>query len=179
MRSQLHLQTIYKDLRIDRDPQQTNLWILQFVLTVAMDGQPHIDKTVPPVGKIAKTVVLPTTSRKFAENLNINISQKPRVNNVDDSISEAATVGTSATVGEQDNHIDRLLQKQSIYDANYDSDCDDYDDNFVAIISINNDTREVEPVNLDICIGNTSKKTLVDLECVCTIINKSTATTIV
>ena len=37
---------------------------------------------------------------------------KPRVNNVDDSISEAATVGTSATVGEQVNHIDRLLQKK-------------------------------------------------------------------
>ena len=84
---------------------------------------------------------------------------KPRVNNVDDSISEAATVGTSATVGEQLNHIDRLLQKHSIYDANYDSDYDDYDDNFVATISISKDTREVEPVNLDFCIGNTKTKT--------------------
>ena len=37
---------------------------------------------------------------------------KPRINNVDDSISEAATVG------EQVNHVDRLLQKHSIYDAN-------------------------------------------------------------
>ena len=43
---------------------------------------------------------------------------KPRVSNVDDSISETARVGTSATVGEQVNHIDRLLQKHSIYDAN-------------------------------------------------------------
>ena len=34
---------------------------------------------------------------------------KPRVNNVDDSISEAATVGTSATAAEQVNHIDILL----------------------------------------------------------------------
>ena len=45
-------------------------------------------------------------------------------------------MGTSATVGKQVNHIDRLLQKQSIYDANYDSDYDDYDDNCVATISI-------------------------------------------
>ena len=89
---------------------------------------------------------------------------KPRVNSVDDSISEAATVGTSATVGDQVNHKDRLLQKHSIYDANYDSDYDDYDDNCVATISINNDTREREPVNLDICIGNTSTKALVDSE---------------
>ena len=34
----------------------------------------------------------------------------PRVNNVDDSISETATVGTSATVEDQVNHIDRLLK---------------------------------------------------------------------
>ena len=87
---------------------------------------------------------------------------KPRVNNVDDFISETATVGTSATVGEQVNHIDRLLQKHSIYDANYDSDYDDYDDNCVATISINNKTRKVEPANINICIGNTSRKDLVD-----------------
>ena len=87
---------------------------------------------------------------------------KPRVNNVDDFISEAATVGTSATVGEQVNNVDRLVQKHSIYDANYDSDYDAYDDNCIATISINNNTREVEPVNLNICIGNTSTKALVD-----------------
>ena len=104
---------------------------------------------------------------------------KPRVNNVDDSISEAAMVGTSATVTEQVNHIDRLLQKQGIYDANYDSDYDDYDGNYVAAISINSDTREVEPVNLDVCIGNTKTKALVDLGSVCTIINESLATTVV
>ena len=104
---------------------------------------------------------------------------KPRVNNVDDSISQAATVGTSATVGEQVNHIDRLLQKQSIYDAKYDSDYDDYDDNCVATIPISNDTREVKPVNLDICIGNTSTKALVDSGSVCTIFNRILATTVV
>ena len=104
---------------------------------------------------------------------------RPKVNNVDDSISEAAMVGTSATVGEQVHNIDRLLQKQSIYDANYDSDYDDYDDNCVATISINSDTREVEPVNLEICIGKTKTKALVDSGSVCTIINKSLATTVV
>ena len=83
---------------------------------------------------------------------------KPRVNYVDDSVSEVATVGTSATAAEQVNNINRLLQQQSIYDANYDSDYDDYDDNCVAEISNQNDTREVEPVNLDISVGNTKNK---------------------
>ena len=101
---------------------------------------------------------------------------KPIVNNVDDSIFETATMGTSATVREQVNHIDRLLQKHSIYDAYYDSDYDDYDDNCVATISINNNTREVK---LNICIGNTSTKALVDSGSVCTIINISLATAVV
>ena len=78
---------------------------------------------------------------------------KPRVNNVDDAVSEAATVGTSTTAAEKVNKIDRLLQQHSIYDANYDSDYDDYNDNFVATISIKCDTREMEPVNLDILSG--------------------------
>ena len=64
------------------------------------------------------------------------IKPKPRVNYVDDSVSEAATVGTSATAADQVNNINRLLQQQNIYDANYDSDYDDYDDNCVAAISI-------------------------------------------
>ena len=104
---------------------------------------------------------------------------KPIVNNVDDFISETATVGTSATVGEQVNHIDRLLQKHSINNANYDSDYDDYDDNCVATISINNNNREVEPVNLNICVGNTSTKVLIDSGIVCTIICKSLVTAVV
>ena len=101
------------------------------------------------------------------------------MNNVNDFVSEAATLGTSATVAEHVNHIDRLLQKQGIYDANYDSDYDDYDDNSFATISINSDTRELEPVNLDICIGNTKTKALLDSGSVCTIINKSLANTLV
>ena len=63
------------------------------------------------------------------------LKPKPRVHTVDETISEAATVGTSSSVGEQLNHIDRLLQKHSIYDANYDFDYDDFDDNCVATIS--------------------------------------------
>ena len=69
-----------------------------------------------------------------------------------------------------------MLQKQGINDANCDSDYDDYDDNCVATISINSDTREVEPANLDICIGNTKTK---NTGSVCTIVNKSLATTVV
>ena len=62
------------------------------------------------------------------------------------------------------------MQIDSVYDA--------YDDNCVATISFNNDTREVEPVNLNICIGSTKTKALVDLGSVCTIIKKSLATTV-
>ena len=58
-------------------------------------------------------------------------------------------MGTSTTAVEQVNNIDRLLKQQSIYDANYDSDYDDYNDNCVATISVKSDTREVEPVNLE------------------------------
>ena len=88
-------------------------------------------------------------------------------------------MGPSTTAVEQVNNIDRLLKQQSIYDANYDSDIDDYNDNCVATISIKSDTREVEPVNLDICIGNTTTKALVDSGSVCTIINKSLANAVV
>ena len=101
------------------------------------------------------------------------------MNNVDDSVSEAATVGNSATAAKQVNNIDRLLQRKGIYDANYDSDYDDYDDNCVATISIKSGTRDVEPVNLDICVGTTKTKALVDSGSVCTIINKILAKTVV
>ena len=39
--------------------------------------------------------------------------------------------------------------------------------------------REVEPVNFDICVGNTKTKALVDSGSVCTIVNKSLADTVV
>ena len=107
-----------------------------------------------------------------------HLKPKPRVNNVDDTISEAATVCISACVEEQVNHFDRLLQKHSFYDANYDSDYDDFYGNCVATISTH-DISEVEPVNVNICIGNNSIKALLDSKSFCTIINKSLANAVV
>ena len=80
---------------------------------------------------------------------------KHRVNNIDDTSSEAADFGTSATVGEQVNQIDAMMSKNSIYDANYDSDYDNFDDNCVAFITDSDSIREVEPVNMHIQLGNT------------------------
>ena len=88
-------------------------------------------------------------------------------------------MGTSATALEQVNNIDRPLQYHNIYDANYDSDYDDDNDNCVATIAYKSETRELEPVNLDICVGNIGTKALVDSGSVCTIINKSLANTVV
>ena len=126
----------------------------------------------PARGKTCKNCGIANHFAKVCRKPKHPYKPKPRVNNVDDSVSEAATVGTSATAAEQVNNIDKLLQKQDIYDANYDSDYDDYDDNCVATISIKCDTREVEPMNLDICVGNTKTNALVDSGSVCTIINK-------
>ena len=75
---------------------------------------------------------------------------KPRLNNVDDASSEAATIGTSATVEEQVNQIDAKIQKLSIYDANFDSYYPDFDNNWVAVMSDSDNLREVEPVNIHI-----------------------------
>ena len=99
----------------------------------------------PARGKNCKNFGIANHFAKVCRKPEHQYKPKPRVNNVDGSISEAEIVGTSATVGEQVNHIDRLLQKQSIYVGNYDSDYDDYDDNCVATISFYNDTRGVEP----------------------------------
>ena len=49
----------------------------------------------------------------------------------------------------------------------------------MATISIKSDTREVEPLNLDICVRNTKTKVLMDSGSVCKIINKSLANTVV
>ena len=83
---------------------------------------------------------------------------KSRVNNVDDTSSEAAIIGTSATAGEQVNQIETMLQRHSIYDVNYDSDYDEFDDNCVAVISDCENIREVEPVIMHIGIGKKEKK---------------------
>ena len=88
-------------------------------------------------------------------------------------------MGISAPVGEQVNHIDRFFQKHSIYDANYNSDYHDFYDNCVATISTNDNIREVEPVNVNICFGNTSTKALVDSVSVCIINNQSLSNAVV
>ena len=129
--------------------------------------------------KICKNCGIANHFAKVCRKPKLPYKPKPRVNNVDDSVSEAATVGTSTTAVEQVNNIDRLLKQQSIYDANYDSDYDDYNDNCVVTISVKSDTREVEPVNLDIFVGNAKTKALVDSGSVCTIINKSLANAVV
>ena len=145
---------------------------------MAKDGQPHIDK-IALRGKNCKNCGNANHFAKVCRKPKHPYKPKPRMNNVDDSISEAATVGVSATAAKQVNNIDRLLQKQGIYDANYESDYDNYDDNCVATISIKSATRKVEPVNLDTYVGNTKTKALVDSGSVCTIINKNLAKTVV
>ena len=62
--------------------------------------------------------------------------------------SEAATIGSSAMVEEQINQLETMMGRHSIYDANYDSDYDEFNDNCVAVISDSDNIREVEPVNL-------------------------------
>ena len=133
----------------------------------------------PACGKTSKNCGIANHFAKVCRKTKHPYKPKPRVNNVDDSDSEAATVGTSATAAKQVNNKNRLLHKQGIYDANSDSVYDDYDDNCVAKISIKSDIREVEPVNLDRCVGNTKTKALVDSGSVCTIINKILAKTVV
>ena len=125
--------------------------------------------------KICKNCGIVNHFAKICRKPKLPYKPKPRVNNVNDSVSEAATVGTSTTAAEQVNNIDRLLKQQSIYDANYDSNYDDYNDNCVATISVKSDTREVEPMNSDIFVGNKTTKALVDSGSVCSIINKSLA----
>ena len=97
-----------------------------------MVGWQLIDKIALLAERIAKTMELQIILKKKCRKPKQQIKPKRRVNNVDDTTSEAATVGTSASVGEQVNHIDRLLQKRSIYDAIFDFDCDDFDDNCFA-----------------------------------------------
>ena len=104
---------------------------------------------------------------------------KSRINNVDDTSSEATTISTSVTAGKHVNQIERMLQRHSIYDANYDSDYDEFDDNCVAVISDFDNISEVEPVNMHNRIGTTETKDLVDSESVCTILKISLANAVV
>ena len=139
---------------------------------------PSHKQNFPARGKICRNCGIANHFAKVCRKSKQPSKPKPRVNYVDDSISKAARVGISATAAEQLNNISKLLQQKSIYDANYDSEYDDYNDNCVAAISIKTDTREIEPVNLVICVGNTCTKALVDSGSVCIIVNKSLADTV-
>ena len=72
----------------------------------------------PARGKNCKNCGIANHSAKVCRKPKQQLKPKPRVNNVDDTISEAAKVGTSASLVEQFNHIDRLLQKHSIFNSN-------------------------------------------------------------
>ena len=83
------------------------------------DDQLVIAKTVQFEGKTTKIAVLQIILQIFAQRQKYVWSQKQESRM--DSTSEAATIGTSATAGEQVKQIETMFQKHSIYDANYDS----------------------------------------------------------
>ena len=120
---------------------------------------------------------------KVCRKSKIQVKPKPSVNNVDDAswhiLAKTATIGTFPTVEEQVNQIDAMMQKHSIYDANYDSDYDYFEDNCVTIVSDSDSIREAEPVSMLIQIGNTETNALVDSGSVCTVIRKSIAIAVV
>ena len=68
----------------------------------------------PARGKNYKNCVIANHFAKVCRKPKHSYKPKPRVNSVVDSISEEATVGTSATAAEQVNHIDRLVRKQGM-----------------------------------------------------------------
>ena len=70
----------------------------------------------PACGKNCKNCGIGNHFAKVCRKPKLPYKPKPRVYNVDDSVSESATVGTSITAAEKVNNIDRLLKQQSIYD---------------------------------------------------------------
>ena len=145
---------------------------LQFALIVVTDGQLVTVKTVLHNEKLQQLL-----NSEVCRKTKVQMKQESRVKDVDDT--EASTIGTSAAAGEQANQIEIMLQRHSIYDANYDSDYDEFDDNCVAVISGCVDMREVEPFNMHNRIGNTEMKAFVVSGSVCSIINRSLANAVV
>ena len=103
---------------------------------------------------------------------------KLRVDNVENAQPENATVGTSPSVDDQVNQID-MLERQCIYEAYYDFDYDETEDNCLVVISSHQDLRMVEPVNIKLYSGNVETKALVGSGSACTIIHKSSANALV
>ena len=148
----------FKTPGIDPNQQRIISPNLHFAIIVVTLGRPVIVRTVQRVEKTAKNCGIANQFAKLCRKSKIQCKPKPRVNNLDDTSSEAATIGTSATKGEQVNQIDAMMQKHSIYDAIYDFDYDEFDDNCVAIISDSDNFREVESVNMPIHFVNTEIK---------------------
>ena len=136
---------------------------------------PSHHQNCPARGKVCKNRGINNLFTKVCRKPKNLIKSKPRVNIVDDVLSEVATVGTSATVEDQVNQIDSMLQKHNIYDANCGSIYDNLDDNCVAVIANDENLREVEPVNMQKQFGNVETKALVDSGSVCKIILKNLA----
>ena len=136
---------------------------------------PSHRQNCPARGKVCKNCGINNQSTKVCRKPKNPIKSKPRVNIVGDVPSEAATVGTSATVEDQVNQVDSMLQKHNIYDANCGSDYDNLDNNCVAVIANDENLREVEPVNLQMQFGNLETKALVDSGSVCKITLKNLA----
>ena len=74
--------------------------------------------------KTSKNCGIANHFAKVCRKTKIPMKPKPRVSKVIDTSSEAATIVTSATVGEQISQLETLMQRHSIYDANYDPDYD-------------------------------------------------------
>ena len=97
------------------EPRQKILSRPQFALTVVMDCQlfrltnhnqmfrliqQGIVRTAQLAKKTAKNCGIANHFAKFCRKTKLQMKPKPKVNNVDDTNSEAAANGTSATVGE-------------------------------------------------------------------------------
>ena len=103
-------------------------------------GRPVIVRTAQRVERTANIVELQTILQKLPK-VEDSDEAKTTAKMVDDTISKAATIGASATVGKQMNQIKDMVQRHSIYDANYDSDSDDVDDNCVSVTSDNDNIK--------------------------------------
>ena len=75
--------------------------------------------------------------------------------------------------------MDSMLQKHNIYGANYDSDYDYLENNWVAVITNDRNLRELERVKMQLQFGNIDTKALVDSGSVCKICYKNLANAVV
>ena len=79
-----------------------------------MDGQKAIARTDLLVEKNCQNCGIANHFAKVCRKTKLQMKPKRRVNNVDDTTSEAATIGTSATVGEQVHQVETMIQTHNI-----------------------------------------------------------------